>query len=187
MVHMQTDATSGVLAHVGANVRRFRTALDLSQAALADRAGISRRTIIKLEFGEANISLSGLDQLADALGVTFVDLVASPAAPRTDIGEVAWRGVGADSVAMLLASVPAAGEAQLWTWSLDVGERYDAEPDPAGWHEMLLVTEGSLTVDTEAGAHELHVGEHLAFSSAQRYAYVNPGKHRVHFVRVVVS
>ena len=187
MVHMQTDETTGVLAHVSANVRRFRTAADLSQAALADRAGISRRTIIKLESGEANISLSGLDQLADALGVTFVDLVAASAAPRTDIGEVAWRGAGADSVAMLLASVPATGEAQLWTWTLAAGERYDAEPDIDGWHEMLLVTEGSITVEREDGVSTLRVSEHLAFSSAQRYSYVNPGTERAHFVRIVVS
>ena len=187
MVHMQTDKPTNVLAHVSSNVRRFRTEADLSQAALADRAGLSRRTVIKLESGEANISLSGLDQLADALGVTFVDLVASPAAPRTDIGEVAWRGAGADSVAMLLASVPAAGEAQLWTWTLNSGERYDAEPDPAGWHEMLLVTEGSVRVERDDGTSELRVGDHLAFSSAQRYAYVNSGNDRAHFVRVVVS
>jgi transcriptional regulator with XRE-family HTH domain len=187
MMHMQNDHALSVLTHVSANVRRFRVAADLSQAALADRAGISRRTVIKLESGEANISMSGLDQLADALGVTFVDLVAAPATPRTHIGEVAWRGAGADSVAILLASVPAAGEAQLWTWSLEAGDRYDAEPDPAGWHEMLLVTEGSVTIERQDGVTELGTGEHLAFSSAQKYAYVNSGADRAHIVRIVVS
>lgn len=184
---MQTGATSEVLAHVSANVRRFRAAADLSQAALADRAGISRRTVVKLEAGEANISLSGLDQLAEALGVTFVDLVASSAAPRTDIDEVTWRGDGADSVAMLLASVPAGKETQLWTWALAPGDRYDAEPDPAGWHEMLLVTEGAIRIDREDGATELRAGDHLAFSSAQHYSYTNIGDRPARFVRVVVS
>lgn len=187
MVHMHGDHTAEVLAHVGANLRRLRTAADLSQAALADLAGISRRTVIKLEAGEANISLSGLDHLADALGVTFVDLVASPAAHRTDIGAVAWRGQSADSVAVLLASVPAAAESQLWTWTLAPGERYDASPDPAGWHEMLLVAEGELRIEQEHGAIELRTGEHTAYSSAQRYSYVNAGAGPVRFVRVVVS
>ena len=184
---MQTGGTSEVLAHVSANVRRFRVAADLSQLALAERAGLSRRTVLKLEAGEANISLSGLDQLADALGVTFVDLVASPTAVRTDIGAVAWRGKGADSIAMLLASVPAGKEAQLWTWSLARGDRYDAKPDAAGWHEMLLVTEGAVLIDREDGATELRTGDHLAFSSAQQYSYTNIGDGPARFVRIVVS
>ncbi len=187
MMHMQTEERSSAQAHVSANVRRYRTAADLSQAALADRAGISRRTVIKLEAGEANISLTGLDQLADALGVTFVDLVASPTAARTDINEIAWRGNGTDSVAMLLASVPAASEAQLWTWTLETGDRYDAAPDPAGWHEMLLVTEGVIRVKRDDGTSDLAAGDYLAYSSAQTYSYINVGDGRARFCRVVVS
>lgn len=184
---MQSEGTAGVLAHVSANVRRFRMAADLSQVALADRAGISRRTVVKLEAGDANISLTGLDHLADALGVTFVDLVAAPAAPHAEISEVAWRGDGPGSVAVLLASVPAAKDAQLWAWTLEPGDRYDAEPDPLGWSEMLLVSEGSIRVEQEDGDTQLRAGDHLAFPTAQQYAYLNVGDTRARFVRVVVS
>ena len=173
--------------HVSENVRRFRTAAGLSQVALADRAGVSRRTVVKLEAGEANISLTGLDHLADALGVAFVDLVAAPAAQRAAIREVAWRGELEGSIAVLLASVPATKETQLWAWALEPGERYDAEPDPVGWSEMLLVSEGSIRVEQESGAAELHAGDHLAFPTSQQYSYVNIGDTRASFVRVVVS
>jgi transcriptional regulator with XRE-family HTH domain len=186
MVHMQTGETSQVLARVGANVHRFRIAANLSQVALADRAGISRRTVIKLESGEANISLTGLDHLADALGVTFVDLVAASAAPHADISELAWTGQPGSS-AVLLASVPAAKDAQLWAWVLEPGDRYDAEPDPEGWSELLLVSEGSIRVEQERGDVLLHAGDHLAFGTAQQYAYVNDGDQRAGFMRVVVS
>lgn len=186
MVHMQHEETAGVLAHVGENVRHYRVAAQLSQVALADRAGISRRTVVKLEAGEANISLTGLDHLADALGVTFVDLVAAPAAPHADISEVAWRGE-AGSVAVLLASVPAAKDAQLWAWTLEPGDRYDAEPDPVGWSEMLLVSEGSIRVEQEGGITDLHAGDHLAFPTSQQYAYANVAETRARFARVVVS
>jgi transcriptional regulator with XRE-family HTH domain len=186
MVHMQTGATSQVLANVGSNVHRFRIAANLSQVALADRAGISRRTVIKLESGEANISLTGLDHLADALGVTFVDLVAAPAATHADIRELAWRGLPGSS-AVLLASVPAAKDAQLWSWVLEAGDRYDAEPDPEGWSEMLMVSEGSIRVEQEVGNVELAAGDHLAFGTAQRYSYVNDGDRPARFVRIVVS
>jgi transcriptional regulator with XRE-family HTH domain len=59
---------------------------------LADASGISRRTIINLEAGEANISLAGLDRLAEALGASLVDLVRAPAASTHSIDAVAWRG-----------------------------------------------------------------------------------------------
>jgi transcriptional regulator with XRE-family HTH domain len=185
MVHMQTES-SPVLAHLGANVHRFRLAAGLSQAALADRAGISRRTVIKLESGEANISLTGLDHLADALGVTFVDLVAAPAALHADISALAWTG-RPGSVAVLLASAPAARDAQLWSWTLAPGDRYDAEPDPEGWSEMLLVFEGSVRIEQEHGDVDVNAGDHLAFRTAQQYAYVNVGDSRARFARVVVS
>jgi transcriptional regulator with XRE-family HTH domain len=199
MVHMDAAAhpaeparpahppASDVLTHVGANLRRHRGAAGLSQAALADRSGVSRRTIIKLEAGEANISLSGLDRLAEALGVTFVDLVAAPAASRTELDEVAWRGAGADSVGVLRASVPARQETQLWGWTLGPGDRYDAQPDPDGWHEMVLVTEGRVRIEREDGRTDLEAGQHSLYSSAQHYAYVNIGTTTARFARIVVS
>lgn len=186
-MHMQTDETPAVLAHVGENVRRLRAETGLSQAALADRSGISRRTVIKLEAGEANISLTGLDQLAGALGATFVDLVAAPSAPRASIDAVVWRGSAPESIATLLASVPASADAQLWMWALGPGDRYEANPDPEGWSEMILVVEGSVVVVTEAGPTELWTGDHLAFPTAQRYSYRNPGSTPARFIRVVVS
>jgi len=168
-------------------VRRFRVAANLSQVALADRAGISRRTVVKLEAGEANIGLLGLDQLAEALGVTFVDLVAAPAATPTAINEVAWKGSGPGSVATLLASVPATKDAQLWTWALEPGDRYVAEVDPEGWSEMIFVVEGVVRVEKETGTTELQAGDHLAFPTSQPYSYVNAGQVLARFVRVSVT
>ncbi|WP_066518280.1 helix-turn-helix domain-containing protein [Curtobacterium ammoniigenes] len=185
-MHSQPEAPR-VLAHVADNVRRHRITLGLSQKDLAERAGISRRTVISLEAGEANISLSGLDRLADALDTSFVALVAAPTAEPAAINEVAWRGADPASLALLLGAAPARTEAQLWSWSLAPGERYDAEPDPDGWHEMILVTEGELTVARDDGTSVLAAGDHVTYSSAQQYSYANAGATIVRFVRVVVS
>jgi transcriptional regulator with XRE-family HTH domain len=186
ILHMQ-GGRRDVLVHVGENLRRLRQAAGLSQTALAEASGISRRTIINLEAGEANISLSGLDRLADALGATFVDLVAAPAAPAGHISAVAWRGSAPESEAVLLGSAPARAEAQLWSWALAAGDRYDAEPDPAGWHEMVVVTEGALLIERDEGPTTLTPGEHAVYSSAQAYAYVNVHEGATRFIRIVVS
>ncbi|QHC57546.1 helix-turn-helix transcriptional regulator [Rathayibacter sp. VKM Ac-2760] len=186
---MRTPEPAAVLAHVGSNLRRARQEAGLSQAALAELSGISRRTIVNVEAGEANISLTGVDRLAQALGSSFTALVSAPGAVRTAIDEVAWRGDAAESVAVLLSSVPAHVETQLWTWSLGPADRYQAQPDPEGWHEILLVTAGALVLERDGeGDLALAAGQHVAFSTARSYAYVNANSDEaVVFTRVVVN
>ena len=64
IVHNQSPK-GAVLAHVGANLRRLRRDVGLSQEGVAGRAGLSRRMIVKLEAGDTNISLANLDRLVD--------------------------------------------------------------------------------------------------------------------------
>ncbi|MHA7225290.1 helix-turn-helix domain-containing protein [Glutamicibacter soli] len=184
---MQDSSDSPVLRNVGSNLRDFRKRAGLSQAILAQRSGVSRRTIINLEAGEANISLAGLDQLAEALGIHFVDLVTAPTAARSEINELAWKGSSPQSRAMLLGSAPASEEVQLWTWVLAPGERYDAQPDPQGWSEMILVVHGKLFIEFASTVLDLNAGEHATYPSSQSYSYVNAGAEPVKFVRNVIS
>jgi transcriptional regulator with XRE-family HTH domain len=181
------NGRSDVLAFVAQNLRRLRLHSGLSQAALAQASGISRRMIVNLEGGETNISLSSLDRLAEALGASFVDLVSDPEAHSRRIEAVAWRGARPESEAVLLGSVPARSEAQLWTWSLGPGDRYVAEPDPEGWHEMVAVTEGRLHIELATGPITVETSGYAIYSSAQTYAYVNAHDGVTRFLRTVVS
>lgn len=176
-----------VLAHVAGNVRRLRQAREMSQSALAERSGISRRMIVAVESGEANVSLSSLDRLAEALDVSFAEIVRSPeATDNRRIDSVAWRGDDPDSRAILLGTAPATREAELWVWTLAEGERYPAEADSAAWHEMLFVIEGELHVETADGRHVVKAGDFLIFTSDRPYVFANGGRGMVRFVRNVV-
>jgi transcriptional regulator with XRE-family HTH domain len=191
ILHSQEEngdsARPDVLAHVGNNLRRMRQEKELSQSALADISGISRRMIVGLESGEANISLSSLDRLAAALDVSFSEMVRSPDAPdNRRIGMLTWAGEHPDSHATLLGTTPAAREAELWIWSLGEGERYPAEADAGHWHEMLFVIEGTLQVETADGTHIVEPGDYLIFSSALPYVFANGSAERARFVRNVV-
>jgi transcriptional regulator with XRE-family HTH domain len=178
---------SDVLAFVAQNLRRLRRRAGFSQAALAEASGISRRMIVSLEGGETNISLSSLDHLAEALGASFVDLVSDPDAHGRRIDAVAWRGGRPESEAVLVASVPARREAQLWSWVLGPGDRYVAEPDTEGWHEMIAVTEGSLRIELEEGPVTVDAGGFAVYSSAQTYSYINVHEGVTRFIRSVVA
>lgn len=175
----------GVLTHVAANLRTHRAAAGISQSELAERSGLSRRTIVSLEAGVANVSLSSLDRLAEPLGITFVDLVRDTTSPAAQINALAWTGAVDGSHATVLGSAPARSEVQLWTWSLGPGDRYDAEPDPPGWHEMILVTTGRLRVQLEHETLVLERGQHAVYSSAQTYSYVNADDDITEFIRNV--
>ena len=64
-----------VLEFLGKNIRFFREKIELTQQELADRSGVSRRTIIALEADQINISLAKLDAIANALNISFSTLV----------------------------------------------------------------------------------------------------------------
>lgn len=66
-------------AILGANLRRARRSAGLTQAELAQRAGLGQPAISLIEAGQANPTVQTLQQLADALGCSLADLLANPA------------------------------------------------------------------------------------------------------------
>ncbi|WP_192035146.1 XRE family transcriptional regulator [Halomonas sp. YLGW01] len=182
----EENSRPDVLVHVAANVRRLRQAAGLSQQALAEAAGVSRRMLVSVERGDVNVSLATLDRLAEALGVIFHVLVQPPETEDSaHIDEIAWAGHSPQSHGRLLAS-KAAREVELWRWQLAPGERYDSEADPAGWHEMIVVVEGTLTLRIGEQVLTLAEGEFHVYPSDQAYAYCNEGEVPVGFIRNVL-
>jgi len=69
------DFDSRVMRQLGRRVKRRRNFLDLSQEALAERAGIHRTQISLYENGERMPLASSLIKLAAALGISVGQLV----------------------------------------------------------------------------------------------------------------
>jgi len=178
---------ASVLQHVSHNVRRLRHAADLSQTALAERSGVSRRMLVAIEAGENNVSLTTLDRIAEALDVAFSDLIQTPEnRDPSRINELAWAGTRAGSKAVLLASAVATKEVELWEWRLEPGEIYTSEADADGWSEQLYVFEGQLTVVIAERQRVLAAGEFYMYPSNEPHAYRNDGQVAVRFIRNVV-
>lgn len=173
---------------VGSNIRRHRQSLGLSQQALADRAGLSRRMITLIEAGNGNASLATLDRLAEALQSTFAKLTQAPpgASDRSDEATAIWQGKDERSKARLLESCAAQQQVELWSWSLAPGERYQAEPDRPGMRELILVIAGTLDLELGGAIHRLRAGQSINFASDQDYAYVNAAATMLRFVKNVV-
>ncbi len=186
-MHKETSQRASVLQHVSLNVRRLRHEAQLSQSALSEKSGVSRRMLVAIEAGEKNVSLSTLDRVAEALGVAFSDLIQAPdARDPSRINELAWAGAIPGSKAVLLAKAVASREVELWEWRLEPGERYDSEADCEGWSEQLYVFEGCLTVLLGEQQRLIAAGEFFMFPSNQPHSYRNDGEVAVRFIRNVV-
>ncbi len=176
---------------VGARVRGLRHDRQLTLDELSKRSGVSRRMITMLEAGEANASVGTLDKLARALDCDFYTMIAgNPVAPLTPEAtrEVAplWEDAKG-STARLLISHPRAATTELWNWELVPAARYDAEADPPGSEEIILVSSGRLVIEVGDARFSLTRGGYLRLPTDRPYAYANPGRSTVRFVRIIVT
>ena len=183
------EPASELLLAIGGRARERRLDQHLTLDELSARSGVSRRMITMLEAGETNASIGTLDKLARALGLDFATLASvrpvPPLVPRTTHGvSPAWQD-GRGSAAHLLDSRSRALAVEFWQWELAGGARYDAEPDPPGSEELLVVHSGRLLVEIGHDRYVLRAGEHLRLPTDTAYAYVNPGRGVVRFERVV--
>lgn len=64
-----------VKKRLGVNVRRLREGKGVSQEAFAFEAGIHRTYVSDIERGARNPTITVVERLADALGVTAADLL----------------------------------------------------------------------------------------------------------------
>jgi DNA-binding XRE family transcriptional regulator/quercetin dioxygenase-like cupin family protein len=182
-----------LLRIVSQNVLRKRHDLKWSQQDLAERSAVSRRMIGLIEGGESNVSLATLGHIAAAFRITFSELLSDPAsgdgpgAPVSGKGLRLWQGRRPGTKVDLLQSLPASRTVELWKWTIAPGDRYQGEPDLAGYREMVYVIRGELTLETEAETHVLCAGEFIAFASDRPYAFANHGKGSLSLLLNVVA
>jgi transcriptional regulator with XRE-family HTH domain len=182
---------SDLFREVGARVRVRRLDRGLTLDELSQRSGVSRRMITMLEAGETNASLGTLDKLARALGCAFADLVVgravAPLVPEhAESQEPVWED-GKGSSARLLVARSMVATTELWLWQLSGGAAYEAEADPAGSEEILLVRSGRLTVETGNSVIALASGQFLRLPSDAPYTFRNPGTRPTQFVRLILA
>jgi transcriptional regulator with XRE-family HTH domain len=154
-----------------------REARGWSLAELAERSGVSRGAISKIERGESSPTASLLVRLADAFDLTLAGLLARAEGGADRLSRVAdqprWRD-------------PASGYLRR-----QVFERADHPLElvrvelPAGAHvgfpaasyrrirQLVWVLEGELTIEDGGARHQLAAGDCLAFGPPADAAYIN--------------
>ncbi len=109
-----------ILRELGARLASIRLARNLTQAALAEEAGVSKRTVERLESGEVSTRLAGLLRvcrtldLMDGVDNLVPEASASPMAQHKRRGRTRQRASTRGSNAS--PASPADGTAKTWTW-----------------------------------------------------------------------
>jgi len=108
-----TLTNEAILQELGERLAGARLERNLTQAALAEEAGVAKRTVERLESGQAATQLSGFVRVCRALGLLerldalVPEGTASPIAQLRLQGRKRQRATGRKA---------ASGEAKKWTW-----------------------------------------------------------------------
>lgn len=76
-----SSAPDDLEKRLAASIKAHRLGLGLTQEDFAERLGVHRTYVSKLERGMVSITLLALERLAQQLGVAPVDLLRSPSEP----------------------------------------------------------------------------------------------------------
>jgi len=156
------------------NLRRLREERGLTQAALAQAAGVPRPTLAKLESGSPNPTLHVLARVAEALRVAIEELLAPPPAVGRLYAAselVVRRERGVERRQLIPHPIPGA---TLERMHFAPGARLSGAPHPRGSREYLAVERGVVQLTTPGGRWRVNAGEVLAYQGDQTHGYHNP-------------
>lgn len=162
---------------LGELVRDLRSRQGLSLRTLATRAGFSPSFVSQIERGQASPSISSLERLAHALGVTLGEFFRPVATARvTRLGERAeltslW------SHAQIEALGPAGPGRALESMMITLapGGQSGGRPKSHGGDEFAFVFEGMVRLTLDAEVHDLARGDAATFAAEIPHRWENVG------------
>ena len=165
-------AGSGVRAVVAANVRRVRLARGLSLRDLSQSTGLSKALLSQVERAVANPTIEALARIAEALGLTFVELTREPlSAPEVIRGDQAAVQMIGESRSRALFTVLDRRRFEVSEGLMPPGETGARSDHGRGSVEHSYVVEGSVSLEAQGAYLELTAGDAVRFSSEAPHVY----------------
>ena len=178
---------------LGPRLRGLRKRQRMTLEQLADRSGVSRAMLSKIERGETSPTLVVAARVAGALGVGFSELVGAARERRRAVvtrrGErVVFRDDNSGFVRELVSPPFENRRFELVRHVLPEGAATGTLPPyPAGVEKQLVVDSGRLRVEVADEAFELAKGDGLFFEADVGHQFVNAGRGECRYYLVVTA
>lgn len=168
---------------IGANLRHLRQSKGMSIDALAKQVGVSKLTLIKIEQGDANPTLSVIWKIANGLKISITTLLSI----ESDVSVVhSKNGMKLMSLneAFVVEPLFRSHGFELYRGYLQPGSAYLSEAHQTGVMEFVTVMEGQLIVEVDGDNYHLEEYDSIRFKGDRNHKYVNPSTHItvLHFV-----
>lgn len=171
---MMTDTALASAVHAA------REAQGLSTAALAERSGVSRAMIAKIERADAQPTAALLGRLSGALGLTLSELIARAEHADRRVARAAEQPVWTDpdsGYTRRALSPSGGGPLELVEVVLPAGAEVAYPADTYTFiHQQLWVLEGRLHFREGTVLHELEIGDCLQLGPPADCVFINPGR-----------
>jgi len=159
-------------------VQEARQARGMSVGTLAERSGVSRAMIGKVERGEAQPTAALLGRLSGAFGMTLSELIARAEQDGNRLVRAAAQPIWTDPVSGYVrraVSPVAGGPLELVEVELPAGARVDYPTETYAFiHQQIWVLDGRLRFHEGELVHELDAGDCLQLGPPAACAFVNP-------------
>ncbi|HET8722611.1 MAG TPA: XRE family transcriptional regulator [Anaeromyxobacteraceae bacterium] len=172
-------AGSDLTPVLGANLRRLRMRRGLSLEKLSRLSGVSRAMLGQIELGQSAPTVNVLWKIGTALEVPFSALITSRPTASFHVmrADQAKRLASSDGAFVSRALFPFDEPRRVEFYELRLApggvERADAHPP--GTVENLVVSRGSVEIETGGAVHALGAGDAVVFEADAPHAYRNPG------------
>lgn len=158
------DDVNGLPLIIGRRVAERRTALSLSLQEIADRTGVSRAMVSRIERGEVHASAVVLDKLCAGLGLTlsalFAREAASPLLRRAD--QPAWRDPQSGYLRREVAPAGTGSPVRIVEVEFPAGAEITFERNRHRTIDQhVWVLEGEIEAEIDGATHRLAAGDCL--------------------------
>jgi len=164
---------------VPARLRELREGQRMSMRALAKKSGLSANALSMIERGRASPSVSTLNKLADALGLSITEffghvqnrqdvvLIRAEQRSRVSFTRGLWEGLGGEIFS---------GSVEPFLLTLEAGASSGTRPIVHTGHEFVYCLRGKLEYLIQDKRYELVPGDSILFAAHLRHRWRNPGR-----------
>ncbi|KKI87062.1 helix-turn-helix domain-containing protein [Bacillus clausii] len=161
---------------IGKNLRQLRTSKGISIEALAKQIGVSKLTLLKIEQGEGNPTLSVIWKIANGLHIPITALLSFEADVAIARANKAMKLSSSDDEFIVEPLFRSQGLMECYRGYLQPQCRYESEAHRLGVVETVTVMAGQLTIEVEGESHHLSAYDSIHFKGDRPHAYINLGK-----------